>query len=71
MSLNALKRSQAALNKAQEAADAKAKTRDRHLLAAADNGAKRADLEQATGLSQARVTQLLRRAREERATAEQ
>ena len=58
------KRAQASLDKAEALASAASRQRDRAFLAAFDAGATYADLETATGLSNARVTQVLRRARE-------
>lgn len=62
--LTALKRAQAALDKAEQAATEKAARRNRAMVDAADKGATRATLQAVTGLSSARVTQVLRRARQ-------
>lgn len=51
------------LDKAEANASERAGKRDAALLAASDAGASRAQLEDRTGLSQARITQVLRRAR--------
>lgn len=62
----ALKRATAAqkrLDLAQKAATAQAEVRDATLAEAQTAGATYADMEQATGLSTSRVTQILRRAR--------
>lgn len=55
---------QRALNTAEAAATDAAQRRDAALLAAKDAGATYAELQEATDLSTARVTQVLRRARQ-------
>lgn len=60
---------QRALNAAETKATEAATERDQAFLAAAEDGATYADLEQVTGLSNARVTQILRKARERAAAA--
>jgi hypothetical protein len=61
--LRALKLAQDKLDRAETAANARAVARDDRLLAASEAGASRRSLEEATGLSPARITQVLRRAR--------
>lgn len=62
-SLTAVATAQARLDKAVRNSKDAAAIRDDALLAAAAAGATRAMLEERTGLSQARITQVLRRAR--------
>lgn len=61
-------RQQAALNTAERKATDAALSRDAAMADARDEGATYSDLQNATGLSVARVTQILRRVREVRAS---
>jgi hypothetical protein len=65
--LRTLKSIQGRLAKAEADATTLAAERGAALLEASDAGASRADLQAATGLSQARITQVLREARRRRA----
>jgi uncharacterized protein YerC len=62
---------QKALNKAEKAADDAAKARDTAVYAAQEAGATYPEIQEATGLSTARVTQVLRKVRQARATTTQ
>lgn len=64
--LKAATRTQAALNKAEAAALEAARLRDAAVLQAQAHSATYAEIQQATGLSTARVTQVLRRQRQAR-----
>lgn len=61
--LSALRRAQAALDRAEREAAEKAIRRNHAMVAAAEKGATRANLQAVTGLSSARITQVLRKTR--------
>lgn len=61
--LRSAKERQRALNTAEQAATDAAQRRDRAVYAAQESGATYADIQAATGLSIARITQVLRKAR--------
>lgn len=61
--LTQVRKAQERLNKAEQTSDALAEARSKALLAAKDAGATHPELQEATGLSQARIAQVLRRER--------
>jgi hypothetical protein len=62
-SLTAVRKAQARLTDLETKADDAATARNQAVLVASDAGNSRADLQEATGVSQSRITQILRRAR--------